>query len=120
MKISFHIKDIIIGNKQKNLIEKKLTGLKKYLEHEPVKVDVYMKDETSQEKGGIDQAIEINLTYGGDKIFVREVDDKMMRAFAYAYKSVERQLIREHKKRTDKERGHGIKNIWKGWGKKAE
>ncbi|MEI8143066.1 MAG: HPF/RaiA family ribosome-associated protein [Candidatus Berkelbacteria bacterium] len=123
MKIAFHIKDIIIGKKQKDLIEKKLRGLKKYVPGEPVNVDIYLKDETSLEKGGVDQAVEIAVTFGKEKLFVREVDDKMLRAFAYAHKSIERQLVRDHNKKVEKTRKRGSWKIWEtfgSWSKKED
>jgi ribosomal subunit interface protein len=102
MKIEFHIKNIVISAKQKSFFEKKLMKLKRYLKDEPMIIDVYFKDETSPEKGGMDQAVELATTFGKEKIFVREVDDRLMRAFAIAYKSLERNLSRFHKKRIDK------------------
>lgn len=124
MVINFHIKEVIIGNKQKDLMEKKLKGLKKFVIEEPTMVDVYLRDETSQEKGGVDQSVEISVVFGKEKIFVKEVDDKLMRAFAYTYKAVERQMIRMHKRVIEKSR-QGIKDNWKIWerlniGKKRE
>lgn len=101
MKIEFHIKNIVISAKQKALMEKKLHRLKRYVKDEPMTVDVYLKDETSPEKGGIDQAVEISATFAKEKFFVREVDDRMLRAFAIAHKSIERNLSRFHKKRID-------------------
>lgn len=102
MKVEFHIKDIIITASQKSLIEKKLMRLKRYLKNEPMTVDIYLRDETSPEKGGVDQAVELSATFGREKLFVREVDDRLMRAFAFAYKSFERQMQRFHKKEIDK------------------
>jgi len=109
MKVEFHIKEIIISAKQKATLEKKLFKLKKYIKDEPLVIDCYLKDETSPEKGGADQAVELAATFGNEKIFVREVDDRLMRAFALAYKSFERNLSRFHKKRIDKSR-RGTKN----------
>jgi len=102
MKVEFHIKDIIITASQKSLIEKKLMRLKRYLKNEPMTVDIYLRDETSPEKGGVDQAVELSATFNREKLFVREVDDRLMRAFAFAYKSFERQMQRFHKKEIDK------------------
>jgi len=102
MKVEFHIKDIVITAKQKSLMEKKLQKLKRYLKDEPLMIDCYLRDETSPEKGGTDQAVELSATFGSEKIFVREVDDRLMRAFAFAYKTFERNMSRFHKRRIDK------------------
>lgn len=102
MKVEFHIKGIVITASQKSLIEKKLMKLKRYLKNEPMTLDVYLRDETSPEKGGVDQAVELSATFNHEKLFVREVDDRLMRAFAFAYKSFERNMSRFHKKQIDK------------------
>lgn len=102
MKIEFHIKDIVITANQKSLIEKRLAKLKRYVKDEPMIIDVYLTDESSAEKGGIDQSVELSGIFSGEKIFVKEIDDRLMRAFAFAYSSFERQLERFHRKRIDK------------------
>lgn len=102
MKVEFHIKDIVITSKQKSIIEKKLFKLKRYLKDEPLVIDVYLRDETSAEKGGVDQAVELSAVFNHEKIFIREVDDRLMRAFAFAYKAFERQMERFNKKRIEK------------------
>lgn len=102
MKIEFHIKDIVITASQKSLIEKKLKKLKRYLKDEPMIIDVYLTDETTAEKGGLDQSVELSAVFNNEKIFVKEIDDRLMRAFAFAYRSFERQLERFHRKRLDK------------------
>ena len=106
MKVEFHIKDVVLTSKQKSLIEKKLFKLKRYLKDEPMTIDVYLKDETSVEKGGVDQAVELSVVFGQEKIFVREVDDRILRAFAYAYRALERNLERFHRKRIEVSHGH--------------
>lgn len=103
MKIEFHIKEIVLSASQKSLIERKLKKLKRYLKDEPMIIDIYLTDETSAEKGGVDQSVEISGIFGGEKIFVKEIDDRLMRAFAVAYRSFERQLERFHRKRIDKD-----------------
>jgi len=102
MKVEFHIKDIAITAKQKSLIEKKLLRLKRYIKDEPLLIDCYLRDETSPEKGGTDQAVELSTIVSKEKIFIREVDDRLMRAFVFAYKHFERQLQRLHKQRIDR------------------
>ncbi|MCX6808106.1 MAG: HPF/RaiA family ribosome-associated protein [Candidatus Berkelbacteria bacterium] len=99
MKIEFHTKEIVLSARDKSLMERKLRKLKRYLKDEPMLIDVFLRDETSAEKGGVDQAVEISTNFGKEKIFVREVDDRLMRAFAYAYKGIERNLSRFHRKR---------------------
>lgn len=102
MKIEFHMKDIVITSKQKSLIEKKLLKLKKYDKNNPMIVDVYLRDETGLNKNSVDQAVELSTMYNNEKVFIREVDDSLMRAFAFALKSFERNLRRYHKKAIDR------------------
>lgn len=106
MKVEFHIKDIVITAKQKSLIEKKLLKLKRYIKDEPLIIDVYLNDETSAEKGGVDQSVELSAVLGSGKIFVKEIDDRLMRAFAFCYKKFERKLQEVHRKRIDVSHGH--------------
>jgi len=105
MQVEFHIKDIVITAKQKSLIEKKIFKLKRYIKDEPLIIDVYLRDETSAEKGGVDQSVELSAVFGPEKIFVKEIDDRLMRAFAYAFKKFERNLQEFHDKRIG--RSHG-------------
>ncbi|MFA6963373.1 MAG: HPF/RaiA family ribosome-associated protein [Patescibacteria group bacterium] len=105
MKVEFHIKEIVITAKQKSLIEKKILKLKRYIKDEPLVVDVYLRDETSAEKGGVDQSVELSATFGTEKMFVKEIDDRLMRAFAFAYKKLERNLQEFHRKRVDFSQG---------------
>lgn len=103
MKIEFHIKDIVMTSRDKALVEKKLMKLKKYCnKKDPIIIDVYLCDETSVEKGGVDQSVELSTVYNGEKIFVKEVDDRLMRAFAFALKSFGRQMERHHRRFIDK------------------
>lgn len=107
MKIEFHTKGVILTSKQKSGMQKKLLKAKKYIPDEPVTVDVVLKDESSAEKGGIDQKIEISATFGKEKIFIEETDDRMMRAFAFALQRFERKLQHFHAKRIDKNKKPG-------------
>lgn len=104
MKIEFHTKDVLFTSKQKAQFEKKIAKLKKYIKDETTKIDVFFKDESGAEKGGVDQAVEISTVLHGQKVFVREVDDRLNRAFAYAFKSFERQIGRIHGKLVEKPR----------------
>jgi len=103
MKVEFHIKDIVITSKQKALIEKKVLKLKKYSKNNnSMLVDVYLRDETGSNKNGVDQTVELSTIFNNEKIFIRETDDRLMRAFAFAFKSFERNLRRIHKKNIDR------------------
>ena len=116
MKINMHVDGVIITAKQKTLMERKLLKLKKYIPDEPVVLDLLLRDESSSEKGGIDQKVEINVTFGKEKIFISETDDRMMRAFAFALKRFERQLSRFHEKRISKTQHGGGGRFEKLWG----
>jgi len=76
--------------------------LKKYCKDESVTIDVYLKDESSAEKGGVDQTVEISTVIAGEKIFVTEIDDRLLRAFARAQKAFDRQVNKLHKQRIEK------------------
>ena len=102
MKVEFHIKEVIITAKQKAMFEKKLLKLKKYCKDEPVVIDVYLRDETSPEKGGVDQAVELSTIMYGEKVFAHEVDERLLRAFANAQHSFERQIAKLHKQKIEK------------------
>ena len=104
MKIEFHIKGVIVTPYQKSVIEKKLMKLKRYLKDEPMIIDVYLTDESSIEKGGVDQSVELSAVFDNEKIFTKEIDDQLMRAFAFAYRSFERNIQRFHRKRIDRTR----------------
>lgn len=108
MKINFQANGVVVSSEDKSLIEAKLLKMKKYLHDEPIVIDVMLKDETSSEKGGIDQSIHLNVTFGKEKIFIKETDNNLMRAFAFAHKRLGRELTEFNKKRIDKShRGGG-------------
>ncbi len=102
MRIDFHIKEVVITAKQKALFERKLQKLKKYIDNDDTVIELYLKDESSAEKGGVDQSVEIKTVFLGQKVFVRELDDRLPRAFAYAFRSFERQIQRIHQKKVEK------------------
>ncbi len=102
MRIDFHVKDVVITSKQKALFEKKLLKLRKYIKDESAVIELYLKDETSPEKGGVDQAVEMITVFEGQKIFAHEVDDRLLRAFANAYKSFKRQIDQIHRQKIEK------------------
>lgn len=116
MKIEIHTDGVILTSKQKSLMEKKLLKTKRYIPDEPIMIDLILRDESSSEKGGIDQKVEINATFGKEKIFVSEVDNRTMRAFAFAFKSFERQLSRFHEKRISQTQHGGGGRFEKLWG----
>jgi ribosome-associated translation inhibitor RaiA len=107
MKIEFHIKDVVLTAKQKAIIEKKLLKLKRYTNGDESIIDIYLRDESSPEKGGIDQTIELSTIFLGDKIFIERKDDRLMRGFANAYKAFEDEIVKRHKKKIDQNREAG-------------
>lgn len=116
MKINVHTDGVIITSKQKSLMEKKLARMKKFVTDQTLTLNVNLKDETSAEKGGVDQSVSISASFAKEKIFIKEVDDRLMRAFVLALKRLERQLTRFHKREIDKtKRGGGgrLEKIWK-------
>ena len=123
MKVNIQTKGIIITAKQKAQMEKQLLRLKKYIRDiEPVVVDVKLLDETGPEKGGVDQAVHINAILPKERIFIEEVDDRIMRAFQFAYKILERRLRRYSDKMIGNRRREGsrfksIMNVASGAGR---
>ena len=116
MKINIHVDGVIITSKQKTLMERKLQKMKRYVSDEPMAIDLILKDESSAEKGGVDQKVEISATFGKEKIFITETDDRMLRAFAFASKRFERQLSRFHEKRVSQNQNGGGGRLEKLWG----
>jgi ribosomal subunit interface protein len=115
-KINLQTKGVIITAKQKSQMERKISKLKKYLNGEPVTIDAILTDETSPEKGGVDQSVRLNVTFGKEKIFIEEVDERLMRAFAYAYNRLERNLRRYHQRKTERNKETGGLRLEKVWG----
>jgi len=117
MKINIQTDGVIITSKQKSMMEKKLLKMKRYLKEEPMNIDLILRDDTGPEKGGVDQKVHINATWGKEQIFIEETDDRLMRAFAYAIKRFERQLNRYHKKMIEESQKGGGRfeklKIWK-------
>ena len=116
MKLNTHVDGVIVTSKQKSMMEKKLGRMKRYLPDELLVLDLILKDESSPEKGGIDQKVQIVATFGKEKILIEETDDRLMRAFAHAQKKMERQLSDYNKKRVDKVRRGGGGRLEKLWG----
>lgn len=57
-------------------------------------VEVRFIDQSGPNRGGIDQAVHLQLTLPKETIYIEEVDDRALRAFQYAYKTLERRLRR--------------------------
>lgn len=120
MKINFRAKGVIVTAKQKALMERKIAGLKKYLKDvDPVMVDLTLLDESSPERGGVDQAVHLSVILPEERIFIEEVDDRIMRAFGFALKTLERRLSRRHKRNVDKvkRRRNPFKDIFGAFGR---
>lgn len=98
MKIEFHIREVSLTSSQRVLIEKKLKSLKRYIKDEPLVLDIYLIDESSPKKGGLDKAVELSAVFRDKKVFVREIDDEIMSAFAFAFSAFQRQIQRFHRK----------------------
>ena len=105
MQINVVTKDVIITARQKSDIEKKISRLKKYLKHEnPVTVDVHLIDDAGQNKTGVTQSVKIDVVSEHYNIHVEEKKSNIMKAFANALGSVDRQIRDQHKKEIDSTR----------------
>ena len=105
MQINVQTRGVIITSKQRSQMERQLSKLKKYMKDvSPVMIDLTLIDESGPEKGGIDQAVHINVILPGEKIFIEEVDDRIVRAFGFAVKTLERRLRRYSQKRVGDQR----------------
>lgn len=109
MQINVVTKDVIITARQKSFIEKKISRLKKYLKHEsPVKVEVHLIDDSGPNKTGVTQTVKINVASEHYNLHVEEKkNNNIMKAFANALRSVDRQVRDQHKKEIDKTRQGG-------------
>ena len=54
-----------------------------------------------------DQKVQLNVTFGKEKVFVEESDNRLMRAFAYAAKRLEKNLRSWHKKQIEGDQAIG-------------
>ncbi len=105
VKINFHTKGIIVSAKQKSQMERKLQRLSRYVKDvKPVVCDITLADESGPEKNGIDQCVRINFLLPKESIHIEEVDDRIVRAFGFAYSALERRLRRYSSKKRDLER----------------
>jgi len=104
MKIEFHDKDKIATDDERDLMLRKVSRLKKYVKDEPIIFDIYVQDETGIRKGGTDKVVEISSVFQDEKIFTKAKDSRLLRSFATAYLSSERQLRDMHRERIDKKK----------------
>ena len=105
MQINVVTKDVIITARQKSDIEKKIGRLKKYLKHEsPVAVEVHLIDDSGPNKNGVTQSVKIDVTSEHYNIHVEEKRNNIMKAFANALRSVDRQVRDQHKKEIESTR----------------
>ena len=105
MRVNIQTRGVIITAKQKSVIEKKLLRLKRYTkEWGLISCDIKLIDETGPEKGGINQTVQINVVLPKETIFIKETDDRIMRAFGFAQQILERKLRRYNQKHTSDRR----------------
>ena len=107
MKIQIKTQGVVLTAKQKSQVERQLAKLKKYLNHlqtDPVIVEARFIDQSGPTKGGVDQAVHLQVTLPKDSIYIEEIDDRALRAFQYAYKTLERRLRRYADKYTSDRR----------------
>lgn len=95
MRVQVKTKGVVLTSKQTSQIEKQVTKLRKYLKNiDPITVEVSFIDQSGPTRGGIDQKVHINAVLPGETIFIEEIDDRALRAFQFAYKTLERRLRR--------------------------
>ena len=110
MEIKFRTKGVVVTSKQKAFIEKKIARLKRYLKDvNPVVVEIRLVDESGPNKGGVDQAVYIDLILPKESIHISEVDDRIMRAFGYSFSVLERRIKRYAGKTVGEKRRKGSK-----------
>jgi len=105
VQINVVTKDVIITARQKSDIEKKISRLNKYLKHEnPVTVEVHLIDDSGPNKNGVTQSVKIDVVSEHYNVHVEEKKNNIMKAFANALHSVDRQVRDKHKKEIEKTR----------------
>lgn len=108
MQINVSTRDVIITARQKRYIEKKVNRLNKYLRHEsPVTVNVVLIDDSGPNKSGVTQTVKIDVTSAHYQTHVEEKKNNVMKAFARAMSSAERQVRDKHKQKIQKSRRGG-------------
>ena len=105
MRVQVKTKGVVLTSKQKSQIEKQIAKLKKFVKDiDPITVEVSFIDQSGSTRGGVDQAVHINAVLPKEKIFIEEIDDRALRAFQYAYKTLERRFRRYSEKLVDDKR----------------
>ena len=115
MQTSVLTRGVIITARQKSYIEKKVSRLNKYLKHEnPVTVNVQLIDDSGPNKSGVTQTVKIDVTSPHYSLHVEEKKNNVMRAFARAMLSTERQVRDQHKQEIQKSRKGGgrLEKVW--------
>ena len=108
MQINVSTRDVIITARQKGYIEKKVNRLNKYLKHEnPVTVTVQLIDDSGPNKSGVTQTVKIDIISPHYTLHVEEKKNNVMKAFARAMSSSERQVRDQHKQEIQKSRKGG-------------
>jgi len=108
MQTSVLTRGVIITARQKSYIEKKVSRLNKYLKHEnPVTVNVQLIDDSGPNKSGVTQTVKIDVTSPNIALHVEEKKNNIMKAFARAMLSTERQVRDQHKQEIQKSRKGG-------------
>lgn len=108
MDVSISTRGVIVTARQKSYIEKKFNKIDKYLKHRsPVKAAVQLIDDSGPNKSGVTQTVKIDLDAPGYELHVEEKKNNLMKAFANAISSVERQVRDQHKKEIEKSRKGG-------------
>jgi len=108
MQINVSTHDVIITAKQKRYIEKKVSRLDKYLKHEkPVTVSVQLIDDSGPNKSGVTQTVKIDVISPHYTLHIEEKKNNVMKAFARAISSAERQVRDQHKKEIQRSRRGG-------------
>jgi len=108
MQINLSTRGVIITARQKKYIERKIGRLNKYLKHEsPVKIDVQLVDDSGPNKNGVTQTVKIDVTSPHYSLHIEEKKNNVMKAFARAVSSAERQVRDKHKQEIQKSRKGG-------------
>ena len=108
MQTSVLTRGVIITARQKSYIEKKVSRLNKYLKNEkPITVTVQLIDDSGPNKSGVTQTVKIDVTSPHYSLHVEEKKNNVMRAFARAMSSTERQVRDQHTQEIQKSRKGG-------------
>ncbi len=101
MQINFHIEGVVISDKDETEMEEKIKNLEKYV-REPAIADVYIVDESGkQSKSGVDKRVKLSVLMGKEKIFIEELDNNPIQAFAKSYHRLKSNLEEFHSRLTN-------------------